>query len=91
MKKQTLNEQVSRMREMMGCCKGDLREAVQPGSQEEMQLFQMVAQQVDEMGITQEDLDVPQDGEDLGKVKQKLANDAINPFLAKATANGRPT
>ena len=84
MKKQTLNEQVSRMRDMMGCCKGKLNEAVQAGSQQEAQMVNAAVAEIESLGLENEDLEVKHNPE-LDSVKQKLANEFLNPFLQTAT------
>lgn len=81
--KQSLNEEISRIKSMMGCCKGKINEDIQLDSQQEAQMMQMVAQDFQEMGITQEDLEINNNA-NLGQAKQELANKIVEPFLQKA-------
>jgi hypothetical protein len=56
--KKTLNEEISRIKQVMGCCKGKINEDIEAGSQQEAQMIQMAAQDIEEMGLTQEDLEI---------------------------------
>ena len=84
--KKTLNEEISRIKQVMGCCKGKINEDIEAGSQQEAQMIQMAAQDIEEMGITDDDLQM-NDTPSLGEIKQKIADEVINPFLKTANAS----
>ena len=54
--KQTLNEEINRIKSMMGCCKGKITENIEAGSQQEAEMIQIATQEIEYLGITQEDL-----------------------------------
>jgi hypothetical protein len=81
--KKTLNEEISRIKSMMGCCKGNLNETIQPNPQQEAQMIQMFAQDIQELDITQDDL-VMDNTASLVPVKQKIGKNLMDPFLQKA-------
>jgi hypothetical protein len=84
--KKTLNEEISRIKQVMGCCKGKINEDIEAGSQQEAQMIQMAAQDIEEMGLTQEDLEI-NEIPTLAEIKQKIADEIINPFLKTARAS----
>ena len=84
--KKTLNEEISRIKQVMGCCKGKINEDIEAGSQQEAQMIQMAAQDIEEIGITDDDLQM-NDTSSLSEIKQKIADDVINPFLKTANAS----
>jgi hypothetical protein len=85
MKRQTLNEEVSRIKEMMGCIKNNLNEVAQLSSQQESQMAQAAVADIENLGITQQDVEENTNDPKLNNVKEKIANETLNPFLQKAT------
>jgi len=88
--KQNLNEQISRMKSMMGCCKGKLNEAttncVDMESQQGMQMVNMMAADIKELGLTNEDISYNETGApaNISQLKQKIT-EMMAPVLKSAT------
>jgi hypothetical protein len=88
--KQNLNEQISRMKSMMGCCKGKLNEAttncIDLESQQGMQMVNMMAADIKELGLTNEDISYNEAGApaNIGELKQKIT-EMMAPVLKSAT------
>ena len=83
--KQTLNEEINRIKSMMGCCKGKITENIEAGSQQEAEMIQIATQEIEYLGITQEDLNENNNDSKLNKFKEQIANETLYPFLQNAT------
>lgn len=85
--KKTLNEQVSRMKTIMGCCKGKLNEdqadCVNPESQMGQQILNSAATEVKSLGLTNDDIsESTQDTPEIIDAKNKIG-EMLNPVMPK--------
>ena len=95
MKKKTLNEEIGRIKSIMGCCKGRVNEdqenCIDPESEQGQQAIikavGYVKYEVDKLGITSDDVDVDiKDGPEISDAKAKLT-EMIEPSVTDMDAS----
>lgn len=87
--KKTLNEEVARIKSIMGCCKGKVNESeadcINPDSEQGQQMLDMAANEVQELGLDNNDMEYQQqDTAEIADAKKKVA-EMLNPILPNAT------
>jgi hypothetical protein len=65
--------------------KNNLNEAAQLSAEQENQMAQAAVEDIENLGITEDDLTVDTSNPSLNKYKEQIANQTLNPFLQKAT------
>jgi hypothetical protein len=85
--KKTLNEEVTRIKSIMGCCKGKLNEneadCVNPESNMGQQILNGAATEVKSLGLTNDDIaDSTQDTPEITDAKNKIG-EILNPVMPK--------
>lgn len=89
MKKQTLNEEIGRIKSIMGCCKGKLTEGEEncysPESTQGKQYLTSLANEIKELGVDAQDVNgSTQNTPEITNAKTKVA-EILNPVMPNAT------
>lgn len=89
MKKQTLNEEIGRIKSIMGCCKGNINEAesncFSPESAQGLQFIKTLALEISQLGVSKEDVSVSTaETPEISNAKKKVAS-ILNPVLPTAS------
>lgn len=89
--KKTLNEEVARIKSIMGCCKGKINESeadcVNPDSEQGQEILDAAAYEVQELELDNSDIDYDgQDTPEITDAKKKVA-EILNPVLPNLNKN----
>lgn len=89
MKKQTLNEEISRIKSIMGCCKGNINEdesnCYSPESPQGIQMIGSLANEIKGLGVSAQDVNgADQNTPEIADAKAKVA-EMLNPVLPNAS------
>ena len=89
MKKQSLNEEISRIKSIMGCCKGNINEdesnCYSPESPQGMQVISSLAAEIKGLGVSAQDVNgSDQNTPEITDAKAKVA-EMLNPVLPNAS------
>ena len=85
MKKQSLNEEISRIKSIMGCCKGNINEdesnCYSPESPQGMQMISSLASEIKGLGVSAQDVNgSDQNTPEITDAKAKVA-EVLNHLL----------